>query len=104
MVTHQMPQKILLLTAAERNAYEQKWRRVFSFYVLILAAALIYLVTFYYSPWSYAPACYVIGSFSVIGCLHAAKKLRDIDRVNAAVDAEILLGVHNDNSLGDIDD
>lgn len=95
---------MLSLTLAELNAYEKKWRRIFSFYGLILVATLIYLVAFYYSPWSNAPACYVIGSLSVIGCLHAAKKLRDIDSVNAAVDAEILLGIHNDDSLEDIDD
>lgn len=104
MATHRTPQKTLLLTLAERQAYEQKWRRIFSFYGLILATALIYMVAFYYSPRSYAPACYVIGSFSAIGCLHAAKKLRDIDRFDAAVDAQILLGAHNDDSLEDIDD
>ena len=104
MATHQMQQKTLFLSLAKRQAYEQKWRRIFSFYGLILAAALIYMVAFYYSPWSYAPACYAIGSSSAIGCLHAARKLRDIDRVDAAVDAQILLGAHNDDSLGDIDD
>nr|WP_315486474.1 hypothetical protein [uncultured Undibacterium sp.] len=104
MATHQIQQKTLVLSLAERLAYEQKWRRIFSFYGVILAAALIYMVAFYYSQRSYAPACYVIGSFSAIGCLYAAKKLRDIDRVDAAVDAQILLGAHNDDALGDIDD
>lgn len=99
-----MPQKNFLLTVDQLNAYEKKWRRIFSFYGLILVATLIYLVAFYYSPWSKAPACYVIGSLSVIGCLHAAKKLRDVERVDAVVDAEMLLGVHSDDSLGDIDD
>ena len=104
MAANQVPQKTVFLTLAEREAYEQKWRRVFSFYGLILAAALTYLVTFYYSPWSYTPVCYVIGSLSVIGCLHAGKKLRDLDRVNAAIDAQLLLGAHSNESHDDIDD
>jgi uncharacterized membrane protein len=104
MATHQLPQKTVFLTLAERQAYEQKWRRVFSVYGLILAATLTYLVAFYYSPWSYAPVCYVIGSLSVIGCLHAGKKLRDLDRVNAAIDAQLLLGAHSNELHDDIDD
>ncbi|MFZ6819320.1 hypothetical protein [Undibacterium sp. Ji22W] len=99
-----MTNKILILTIDELNAYEKKWRRIFSAHGLVLVAALGYLVAFYYSPWNYNRVCYVVGSLAAIACLHAAKKLRDVERVDAIVFSEALLDGHMDDGVEDIDD
>ncbi|MBC3873123.1 hypothetical protein [Undibacterium flavidum] len=96
-----MPVK--LLTNNELNAFEQKWRRVFSAYGTVLASALVYLVAFY-PRGNEKSVCYVLGSLSAIGCLHAAKKLRDTERVDSVVDVENLIGGHMDGGVGDLDD
>jgi Na+/melibiose symporter-like transporter len=97
-----------ILNNEEWNAFERKWRLIFSGVGFVLIVALLDLVAFF-------PAggekflCYSIGSISVIGCLYVAKKLRNVDRVHAAVDTEILLDTHmhhgpEDFDAGDFDD
>lgn len=99
-----MTNKTITPTIDELNAYEKKWRRIFSAHGLVLAAALSYLVAFYYSSWNYNRVCYVVGSLAAIGCLYAAKKLRDVEKVDAVVYSEALLNGHMDDGVEDIND
>lgn len=91
------------LNTSESNAIVHKWRLAFSAYGSVLIATLIYLLAFF-PQGDDKSLCYILASFSVIGCLHAAKKLRDSERARAAVDAEILSGTQMDEGFGDFDD
>jgi hypothetical protein len=86
------------LNAAQLNSYEQRWKRVFSVSAAVLVITLVCLVVWRPSG-STGFFAYTVGAVAVFVCLHAGKRLGDVDRVNAAVEGSWLREVHRPSDL-----
>lgn len=78
------------MNADEFLGFLSKWRKVFSIFGAVLALILIDLVAFH--PVGMHQALDLsIGFVCVLICLYAGKKLRDVERVDAIIDADELM-------------
>ncbi len=92
-----------MLNAAELDAYERHWKRVFAIAAAVLVMALVYLVAIQPTGTGGFLA-YTLGAIAVCVCLYAGKRLRDCERVNAVVHGSWLREAHRPNDLDLADD
>lgn len=92
---------VKLMNGTELDRFERRWRIVFTFFAVILAAALFdHMLR---SPHgNEALLCYSLGAVAFAACLWAASKLRDAERQENVLGGLELLG--EDLSVGDLDD
>jgi hypothetical protein len=93
----------MTLNAAELDAYECQWKRVFAVAAAALVVALVYLVALQPSG-TIGFLAYTLGAIAVCVCLYAGKRLRDVERVNAVVHGSWLREAHRPNDLDVADD
>ena len=91
------------MTPRQLDKFEQEWKRAFAISAGVLAVCLLVLLMFA-STGTLGFVAYSIGGLAVVGCLYAAKKLRDVERANAAIDASVLRETYRPSDLGLHDD
>ncbi|MBC3883183.1 hypothetical protein H8K36_17440 [Undibacterium sp. LX22W] len=82
------------MNSVELLAFISKWRRIFSFFGAVLVCVLIDLVAFH-PVGMHQALLFLIGFICVMVCLLAGSKLQDPDRVDAAIDAEVLMSTES---------
>lgn len=81
-------------TAEELQKFQTKWQGIFSSFGAILVLILIDFVAFHPSG-AHKLAILSFGFLSILVCLYAGKKLRDVERVDATIAAQELMSVES---------